>query len=241
MSLQITDLEVGYDRSMVLHGISLEVADGTITSVLGANGAGKSTLLRAISGVLRPHRGRVEYDGQRIDQLSPHEIVRHGVVHVPEGRQLFPELTVVENLRLGACPVRGGVEIPKRLALVFEYFRVLATRQSQLAGTLSGGEQQMLALGRALMARPRLLLLDEPSMGLAPRLVQHFFGIIDILNRREGLTMLLVEQNVRLALELASTAYVLENGRVVLRGPAAVLRTEPVIKEFYLGRSQSKR
>jgi branched-chain amino acid transport system ATP-binding protein len=240
MSLQITDLEVGYDRSMVLHGISLEVADGTITSVLGANGAGKSTLLRAISGVLRLRRGRVEYGGQRIDQLSPHEIVRHGVIHVPEGRQLFPELTVVENLRLGAYPVRAGVEIPKRLAQVFEYFPVLATRQNQLAGTLSGGEQQMLALGRALMAQPRLLLLDEPSMGLAPRLVERFFGIIDTLNRREGLTMLLVEQNVRLALGLASTAYVLENGRVVLGGPASVLRTEPAIKEFYLGRSRAK-
>jgi branched-chain amino acid transport system ATP-binding protein len=240
MTLQITDLEVGYDRSIVLHGISLEVADGTITSVLGANGAGKSTLLRALSGVLRPRRGRVEYDGQRIDRLSPQEIVRHGVIHVPEGRQLFPELTVVENLRLGAYPVRDAVEIPKRLALVFEYFPVLATRQNQLAGTLSGGEQQMLALGRALMAQPRLLLLDEPSMGLAPRLVERFFGVIDTLNRREGLTVLLVEQNVRLALGLASTAYVLENGRVVLRGPAIVLRTEPVIKEFYLGRSRSK-
>jgi branched-chain amino acid transport system ATP-binding protein len=241
VSLQIADLEVGYDRSVVLHGISLEVADGTITSVLGANGAGKSTLLRAISGVLRSHRGRIEYDGQRIDQLSPHEIVRRGVAHVPEGRQLFPELTVLENLRLGGYPVRDGVEVPKRLALVFEYFPVLATRHNQLAGTLSGGEQQMLALGRALMAQPRLLLLDEPSMGLAPRLVEHLFRIIENLNRREGLTVLLVEQNVRLALGLASAAYVLESGRVAVSGPASVLRSEPLIKEFYLGRSRPMR
>jgi branched-chain amino acid transport system ATP-binding protein len=241
VSLQIADLEVGYDRSAVLHSISLEVADSTITSVLGANGAGKSTLLRAISGVLRVHRGRIEYDGQRIDQLSPHEIVRRGVAHVPEGRQLFPELTVLENLRLGGYPVRDCVEVPKRLALVFEYFPVLATRQNQLAGTLSGGEQQMLALGRALMAQPRLLLLDEPSMGLAPRLVEQLFRIIENLNRREGLTVLLVEQNVRLALGLASAAYVLESGRVAVSGPASVLRSEPLIKEFYLGRSRTMR
>jgi branched-chain amino acid transport system ATP-binding protein len=239
VSLQIADLEVGYDRSLVLHGISLEVADGTITSVLGANGAGKSTLLRTISGVLRLRRGRVEYDGQRIDHLSPHEIVRHGIAHVPEGRQLFPELTVLENLRLGGYPVRDGVEVPKRLALIFEYFPMLATRQNQLAGTLSGGEQQMLALGRALMAQPRLLLLDEPSMGLAPRLVERFLGIIETLNRQEGLTVLLVEQNVRLALGLASTAYVLESGRVVASGAASALRSEPLIKEFYLGRSRT--
>jgi branched-chain amino acid transport system ATP-binding protein len=240
VSLQIADLEVGYDRSLVLHGISLEVADGTITSVLGANGAGKSTLLRTISGVLRLRRGRVEYDGQRIDHLSPHEIVRHGIAHVPEGRQLFPELTVLENLRLGGYPVRDGVEVPKRLALIFEYFPMLATRQNQLAGTLSGGEQQMLALGRALMAQPRLLLLDEPSMGLAPRLVERFLGIIETLNRQEGLTVLLVEQNVRLALGLASTAYVLESGRVVASGPASALRSEPLIREFYLGRSRTR-
>src|SRR5262245_14632017 len=155
VSLQITDLEVGYDRSVVLLGISLQVADATITSVLGANGAGKSTLLRTISGVLRPRRGRIEYDGHRIDHLSPPEIAQHGVIHVPEGGQLFPELTTVENLRLGAHPIRYGVDIPSRLAQVFEHFPVLATRRNQLAGTLSGGEQQMLALGRALMARPR--------------------------------------------------------------------------------------
>src|SRR5262249_39821907 len=159
MSLQITDLEVGYELTVVLHGISLEVADGTITSVLGANGAGKSTLLRAISGVLPLRRRRVEYGGRRIEHLPPKEILRWGIAHVPEGRQLFPELTVVENLRLGAYPVGINVEIPKRLAQVFEYFPVLATRQKQLAGTFSGGEQQMLALGRALMAQPRLLLL----------------------------------------------------------------------------------
>jgi branched-chain amino acid transport system ATP-binding protein len=209
--------------------------------VLGANGAGKSTLLRAISGVLRPRRGRVDYDGQRIDHLSPPEIVRCGIAHVPEGRQLFPELTVRENLRLGCYPVRDAVDVPKRLTLVFEYFPALVSRQNQLAGTLSGGEQQMLALGRALMAQPRVLLLDEPSMGLAPKLVERFFGIIKNLNRQTGLTVLLVEQNARLALALASVAYVLESGRVVMSGSASVLRSDPRIKEFYLGPSRTAR
>ncbi len=233
--IEIEELEVGYGRSVVLQGLSMSAAEGRITSIIGANGAGKTTLLRAISGMVRPRRGSITVRGTRLDRLSPRDIVRLGVCHVPEGRQIFPELTVAENLRLGAIAVGAKVNEARREALVCSYFPRLAERRSQLAGTLSGGEQQMLAVGRALMAAPDVLLLDEPSTGLAPKLVQQVFLIVRELNQREKLTVVLVEQNPRLALQLADYSYVLVNGRVAASGPAETMESEAIVRSFYLG------
>jgi branched-chain amino acid transport system ATP-binding protein len=240
MPISIESLEVGYDRSSVLHGISMRLPDRQITSVLGANGAGKTTLLRSISGVLRPRRGSIVYDGISLEKLHPKEIVRCGIVHVPEGRQLFPDLSVEENLELGSYSAGKKAEEQRRFELVFAYFPRLAERRRQPAGTLSGGEQQMVAIGRALMASPRVLLLDEPSMGLAPKLVQQVLSIVRKLKDQEGLTIVLVEQNARLALGLADQAFVLENGHIVASGLAAELRSDAIVKAFYLGRSRTK-
>jgi len=240
--LRLNNLEVVYDRVIwVLKGISLEVPERRIVALLGANGAGKSTTLKAISGLLRPERGdittgSVELNGARIDQRQPEEIVKLGVTQVMEGRRVFEDLTAEENLVAGAHTRRANLaELRRDLEAVYGYFPRLGLRKGLKAGYLSGGEQQMLAIGRALMARPRVMLLDEPSLGLAPLLVEEIFGIIQRLTREEQLTVLLVEQNAAMALEIAEHGYVMENGRIVLDGPASALRGNADVKEFYLG------
>ena len=233
--IRIEGLEAGYGRSVVINGLSMTAQEGQITSIIGANGAGKTTLLRAISGMIRPRRGTIQVRGTHLERMSPRQIVGHGVCHVPEGRQVFPDLSVQENLRLGALAVGAKVDKLRRQSLVFSYFPRLAERRRQPAGTLSGGEQQMLAVGRALMAGPEVLLLDEPSTGLAPKLVQQLFMIIRELNTQEKLTVLLVEQNPRLALQLADHCYVLVNGAVAASGPAGTLGSEEIVRSFYLG------
>ncbi|OTA40843.1 MAG: ABC transporter ATP-binding protein [Symbiobacterium thermophilum] len=216
-----------------LHGISLTVAEGEIVTLIGANGAGKSTTLRAVSGLVRARSGQILFEGHDITRIPAHRIVALGIGHVPEGRKIFTDMAVQENLELGAY-IADPRRFREDLEAVFERFPRLRERRRQSAATLSGGEQQMLALGRALMLRPRLLLLDEPSMGLSPRLVEEIFAIIVALNRA-GTTVLLVEQNAAMALSIAHRAYVLETGRVVLEGPAKELRNHPAVKEAYLG------
>ena len=239
--LRLNNIEVVYsDVILVLRGVSLAVDPGQIVALLGANGAGKTTTLKAISGLLRTElgevtRGSIELDGERIDHLSPEEIVRRGIVQVLEGRRLFQHLTVEENLRVGALVRDGGAEVRRDLEMVYSYFPRLKELRRRVSGYLSGGEQQMLVIGRALMAHPRLMLLDEPSLGLAPLLVQEIFEIIQRINQEEGTSILLVEQNAQAALDIAQYGYVMENGRVVLDGPAEVLRENEDIKEFYLG------
>ncbi len=233
--LRLEGVTAAYGPIVALRGVSLAVEPGTVVTLLGANGAGKTSTLRVISGLLRPQAGTVEYDGVRLDRLSPDRIVRLGIVQVPEGRQLFAQLTVRENLELGAYLRRDRAGIRQDLERVFSYFPILAQRQRQAAGSLSGGEQQMLAIGRGLMARPRLLLLDEPSLGLAPLVTREIFRIIRTINEREGLTVLLVEQNARLALDIARKGYVLETGRVVLSDLAENLRRNEEVRRSYLG------
>ncbi|WP_038046083.1 ABC transporter ATP-binding protein [Thermus caliditerrae] len=232
MKLQVEALETGYGKAQVLFGVDLEVAEGELVALLGANGAGKTTLLRTLSGLLRPWRGRALWDGQDLSGLSPAQRARLGIGHVPEGRQLFPIMTVEENLRLGAAFLAPGRE-GEGFARVYALFPRLAERRRQLAGTLSGGEQQMLAIGRALMGFPKILLVDEPSLGLAPRLAEE---VLLALKRvaEEGVGVLLVEQNAALSLEVASRAYVMEHGRLVLQGPAHALLEDPRIREAYL-------
>jgi branched-chain amino acid transport system ATP-binding protein len=231
--LCVNDLRSAYGRIEVLHGVTLEVRSGEIVTLIGANGAGKTTLLRAISGIQPVTAGSVRLHGTSIDRLSSHQRVAHGITQVPEGRQLFAPLSVEDNLRLGAWARRAG-HLASDLARVYALFPVLEARRDSLAGALSGGQQQMLAIGRALMAKPRLLLLDEPSMGLAPILVGQIFEIIRKL-RDEGLTILLVEQNAHAALALADRAYVLETGRVTASGTAADIRVDQRVSEAYLG------
>jgi branched-chain amino acid transport system ATP-binding protein len=232
--LEVEDLHVAYGETRVLHGIGFTVEARGITTILGANGAGKTTTLRAVCGMVPP-RGRVEFDGRRIDGKASEDIARLGIAHVPEGRGTFVGFTVEENLRLGAHVQRDRTAVSQDMERVYGYFPVLGQRRRQAAGTLSGGEQQMLALGRALMLRPRLLLLDEPSLGLAPRVVQEFFRIVRAINQREGVSVLLVEQNAALALGLADRAYLLETGRVVLAGPASEIRKDDAVRRAYLG------
>jgi len=233
MILEVKNLEVSYGAIQALHGVSFEVEEGEIVTLIGANGAGKSTTLRTLSGLIRPKSGEIRYQGQDITRVPAHQIVAMGLCHVPEGRRVFSQLTVRENLEMG-----GYVALPRevraRLEEVFRRFPRLKERERQLAGTLSGGEQQMLAIGRALMARPKLLLLDEPSMGLSPIMVQEIFRIIQDINA-QGTTVLLVEQNANMALSIAHRAYVLETGRVVLSGPARELREHPAVRSAYLG------
>lgn len=245
--LRLNNIEVVYsDVILVLRGISLEVGEGQVVSVLGANGAGKSTTLKAISGLLRTQegevtRGSIEFDGERIDGLSPDQIVRRGIVQVLEGRIIFEHLTVEENLFAGSLfrsRSRDGRSVKQDLEQVYDYFPRLKDLRNQTSGYLSGGEQQMLVIGRALMARPRLMLLDEPSLGLAPMLVKMIFDIIQRINRESGVSILLVEQNAKVALEAASYAYVMETGRVVLDGASDQLAENADIKEFYLGLTQ---
>ena len=232
--LRVNAIQAHYGRVRALHDVSLEVAEGSIVALLGSNGAGKTTTLRVISGLLRPTHGVVEFDGRRIERLRPDQLVRAGIAHVPEGRQLFPELTVRENLRLGAYTRRDARTVEQDMQRVFNYFPRLRERLGQNAGTLSGGEQQMLAIGRGLMSKPRLLLLDEPSLGLAPLLVKEIFKIIADI-RTTGTTVVLVEQNVHMALNIADYAYLLQSGRIVLSDQSSALRQREEVKRAYLG------
>ena len=232
--LKIDDINVYYGAIHALKGISLEVDEGEIVTLIGANGAGKSTTLRTISGLLKPKTGAIDFQGQDIAGVPAHEIVKRGISQVPEGRRIFAEMTVMGNLDLGAFTRKDKDGIAADLRHVFELFPRLEERRDQVAGTLSGGEQQMLAMGRALMSRPKLLLLDEPSMGLAPLLIREIFNIIVDINK-SGTTVLLVEQNANMALSIASRAYVLETGRITLSGPAAELAASEEVKKAYLG------
>ncbi len=232
--LEVSDLHAGYGRSDVLHGLSFSVEDGGITTVLGANGAGKTTLLRALCGLL-PVRGSIVLAGTQIAGRPTEAIVRLGVAHVPDGRGTFLNLSTEENLRVGAITRRDRAEVARDFERIYAYFPRLKERRHQQAGTLSGGEQQMLAISRALMLRPRLLLLDEPSFGLAPLVVQDIFRIMRTINAEQKVSMLLVEQNASLALDLANTAYLLETGRVVMSGPAQELRRADNVRQAYLG------
>ena len=233
--LRLDGVEVAYGDMVAVRGVSLRVDTGEIVALIGSNGAGKTTTLRAIGGLLRPRRGTIELDGARIDRLTAAEVVARGIAHVPEGRQLFPSLTVLDNLELGARTPEARRRRPETLALVFELFPRLHERRTQHAGSLSGGEQQMCAIGRALMARPRLLMLDEPSLGLAPVAVGAIFASFARINR-EGVTVLLVEQNVLRALRMSRRAYVLENGVVALEGASERLLADERIRRAYLGR-----
>ena len=246
--LSVNNVEVIYDHViLVLKGVSLEVARGKIVALLGANGAGKTTTLKAISNLLRAERGDVtkgsiEFDGERVDRLTPAELVRRGVCQVMEGRHCFQHLTVEENLLTGAFSRKvGRAELKNDLEKVYAYFPRLKDRRGSQSGYTSGGEQQMTAVGRALMAQPKMILLDEPSMGLAPQIVEEIFEIVKNLNQKEGVSFLLAEQNTMVALRYADYGYILENGRVVMDGPASDLATNEDVKEFYLGLSSSGR
>jgi branched-chain amino acid transport system ATP-binding protein len=232
--LRVEQLSFAYDDLRVLWDVDLEVRAGEVVSVLGGNGAGKSTLLRNVSRLLRPAAGKLEFQGADLRRLRPHQVVGLGIVHVPEGRRIFPELTVLENLRMGSYLAAARRDRGRNLERVFALFPRLAERRRQLGGTLSGGEQQMLAIGRGLMANPKLLLLDEPSLGLSPLLTRNIFEVIGTINQ-QGTTVLLVEQNVYQSLRVSSRAYVLETGRVVLTGTGAELLANAHIKKAYLG------
>lgn len=233
--LEIRNLETFYGPIMALRGVSLQVHQGRVVTVLGANGAGKTTLLKTISGIMDPEKGEILFQGQNVAGWEPHRIVRAGIVHVPEGREVFPLLTVEENLALGAYTRSDKAEIARDRQMVFDYFPILAERRGQEAGTLSGGQQQMLAIGRGLMLRPLLMLLDEPSLGLSPLLTQEIFAILKRLNKDQGVTMMVVEQNAAVALDLADDGYVLELGRIVMNGSAERLAASEDIQSFYLG------
>ncbi len=232
--LELRNLKVKYGQVEALHGLNLTVGEGELVTILGANGAGKSTTLMAISGLVPPSEGEIHFQGQRLDTLRSHQVVGLGITQSPEGRRVFGPLTVAENLALGAFTKDDRAAIARRLGWIYDLFPRLFERQNQMAGTLSGGEQQMLAIGRALMAEPKLLLLDEPSLGLAPLLVKSIFQTIRAINQA-GVTIILVEQNARAALKLADRAYVLEVGRLVMEGPAAELLHDPQVQKTYLG------
>jgi branched-chain amino acid transport system ATP-binding protein len=232
--LTVQGIETFYGNIQALKGISFEVPEGSIVTLLGANGAGKSTTLKSVSGLTPPTQGAVTFMDQPITGRPSEQVVRMGIAHVPEGRELFPELTVLENLKMGAFTRRDKGEMQQSLARVYAHFPILAERRSQLAGTLSGGEQQMLAIGRALMARPKLILLDEPSLGLAPRLVEEIFRIIHDI-RASGATVLLVEQNANKALSIADYGYVLETGKIALEGDSRQLLRNDHVRRLYLG------
>jgi branched-chain amino acid transport system ATP-binding protein len=233
--LELQDVHSYYGHIHALKGISLHVEEGEIVTLIGGNGAGKSTTLRTISGIVRARQGNVLLQGKDITHMEPHEIVAAGVGHVPEGRGIFPRLTVRENLEMGAFTISSVSEVNRRMEAVFEIFPRLKERINQKGGTLSGGEQQMLATARGLMLKPHILLMDEPSMGLAPVLVELIFEVIRDLNQRDGTTILLVEQNAHMALKYAARAYVLETGRFVLSGPAREIAQDPNVKKAYLG------
>jgi branched-chain amino acid transport system ATP-binding protein len=242
--LTLNNIEVIYsDVILVLKGVSLDVEKGNIVALLGANGAGKSTTLKAISGLLKTELGEItdgniEFEGKRIDQNSPEEIVRLGIVQVMEGRPLFEQLTVEENIKVGAYSRKDTLTVKKDMENVYQYFPTLTEMRHRVSGYLSGGERQMLVMGRGLMARPTLMLLDEPSLGLSPSMVKEIFKIVELINKENNTSILLVEQNASVALSISDHAYVMENGRIVLDGPSAKLKENEDIKEFYLGLSQ---
>jgi branched-chain amino acid transport system ATP-binding protein len=233
--LTVSNIETYYGPIMAIRGVSFAVPAGSIVTILGANGAGKTTILKTVSGVMDPQKGTVVFDGQEVAGRDPDRVMRLGLSHVPEGREVFPFLSVRENLRMGAYTRRDAAGVAGDLEMVYGYFPVLRERSEQRAGQLSGGEQQMLAISRALMARPKMMLLDEPSLGLSPKLVKEIFEIIGRINRERGVTVLLVEQNANMALHTAQYGYVLEVGRIVMEGPCDQLREKDDIKEFYLG------
>jgi branched-chain amino acid transport system ATP-binding protein len=233
--LTVSDLSVSYGAISALGGISFHIEQGRIVTLVGANGAGKTTTLKTLSGLLRPRSGSIKFKGEEISRLPAHHIVARGLGHVPEGRMVFANLTVDENLAMGAFLQKDKARIAANREYVFAVFPRLKERLTQAAGTLSGGEQQMLAIGRALMGDPKLLMLDEPSLGIAPKLISTIFEKIIEINREHGVTILLVEQNARLALEISHEAYVLESGRVAMQGPSEKLRHDPALKAAYLG------
>ncbi|WP_127116049.1 ABC transporter ATP-binding protein [Shimia sediminis] len=233
--LKIRNVESFYGPIMAIRGVSLDVHQGRIVSILGANGAGKTTLMKTVSGVMDPEKGQIIFEGIEIQGREPHKIVHDGIVHVPEGREVFPLLTVEENLALGAYTRSDSKGIERDREMVFDYFPILKERRKQEAGTLSGGQQQMLAIGRGLMGKPKVMLLDEPSLGLSPLLVQEIFSILKRLNEEQNMTMMLVEQNASAALELAHDGYVMEVGRIVMDGTAEELLKSEDIQNFYLG------
>jgi len=237
--LAVSNVETYYGPIMALRGVSFTVPAGAVVTILGANGAGKTTILKTVSGVMDPQKGSVTLEGRAIHGLDPDRVARLGLSHVPEGREVFPFLSVRENLRMGAYARRDADGVAQDLEMVTEYFPVLSARAEQRAGSLSGGEQQMLAIGRALMARPKVMLLDEPSLGLAPKLVKDIFDIIRRINRERGVTVLLVEQNANLALQTADYGYVLELGRIVMEDTCERLLQKDDIREFYLGLKES--
>lgn len=245
--LNVNNIEVVYnDIILALRGISLQVPERSIITLLGGNGAGKSTTIKAISGILPLEDGEIEggvieFCGERIDQKSPEEIVIRGISVIPEGRGVFPELTVLENIKVGAYTRKDTKGIPESLARVHEYFPILRERHSQLAGYLSGGEQQMLSIGRSLMSKPKLMMLDEPSLGLAPLIVKEIFRILKSINQSENTAILLIEQNAKVALDIATYGYVLENGRIVMDAQSDVLIEDRDVKEFYLGLTDDKK
>jgi branched-chain amino acid transport system ATP-binding protein len=232
--LQVKEINVYYGAIQALKNVSIEVEQGSIVTLIGANGAGKTSMLKSISGLLKPKQGEIQFQNREITRMAPDKIVELGISQVPEGRRVFPGLTVLENLEMGAYLRKDKKEIQKDLSEIFDRFPRLQERRKQLAGTLSGGEQQMLAIGRALMARPKLMLMDEPSMGLAPLLVKEIFEIIKDINRK-GTTILLIEQNANMALSIADWAYVIETGEIVLQGSADELLTSQEVKKAYLG------
>jgi len=233
--LEVNNIETYYGPIMAIRGVSFAVPRGAIVTILGANGAGKTTILKTVSGVMEPQKGTVAFDGRAVRGLDPDKVMRLGLSHVPEGREVFPLLTVRENLQMGAYSRRDADGIARDVEMVYDYFPVLGSRAEQRAGSLSGGEQQMLAISRALMARPKMMLLDEPSLGLSPKLVKDIFEIIGRINREQGMTILLVEQNANMALHLADYGYVLEVGRIVMEDTCTRLLDKDDIKEFYLG------
>ncbi len=236
--LEIKNLEASYGSVQALRGVSLSIQEGTIATILGANGAGKTTILKCISGIVDPRKGSIHYLGRAIGGKRADLIVRMGIAHVPEGRQVFPLLSVRENLWLGAYTRTSRIEAMEDLEAVYRYFPILKDREKQEAGKLSGGQQQMLAIGRAMMARPSVLLMDEPSLGLSPKLTEEIFTIIQRINRDWGTTILLVEQNASIALQTASYGYVLESGRIVMEGPCEKLFQDEGVQEFYLGQKE---
>jgi branched-chain amino acid transport system ATP-binding protein len=237
--LTVSNLETYYGPIMAIRGVSFAVARGSIVTILGANGAGKTTILKTVSGVMDPQKGTVTLEGRPIQGMDPDRVTRLGLSHVPEGREVFPFLTVQENLRMGAYTRHDADDVARDLDVVYGYFPVLRARAAQIAGSLSGGEQQMLSISRALMARPKMMLLDEPSLGLSPKLVKEIFDIILRINRERGVSVLLVEQNANMALHVADYGYVLEVGRIVMEDTCARLLEKDDIKEFYLGMKES--
>lgn len=235
MILNLRGITINYGKVAVVRNVSFEVQEGTIVTLIGANGAGKSTILKTISGLKHPTEGEILFEGKKIEHFQPHDVVRAGISHVPEGRRLFPAMSVKENLSMGAYLRKDTNEIKKDLNRVYHYFPKLQERQKQRAGSLSGGEQQMLAIGRALMAKPKLLLLDEPSIGLSPLMSQMIGKIVNTINKEEGVSILLVEQNAKMALGLANRGYVLETGTIVVAGDARELLNNDMVRSAYLG------